>query len=96
MTRAAQGDVVQLVTAGVAAANGNWRGGRGLLIIADFNAGATFQIQAPDGTWVDVKDIASSAAINTAANASFNFELPAGPIRMSAGGGTMDVWAVGV
>jgi hypothetical protein len=96
MTRQASGDKVQLVAAGVAVASAAWRGGRGVLTIASFNAGGNFEMQAPDGAWVGVKDLGAGTAITTAANGAFNFSAPACRIRMSAGGGSMNVVAVGV
>lgn len=97
MTAAAQGDVVNLALAGtVNATVQKWRGGMGLLMIDTFNAGGNFEAQTPSGTWVGVASIASGSAITSAANGAFNFFLPACPIRMSAAGGTMNVYAVGI
>ncbi len=97
MTSAAQGDVVNLATAGtVNATVQKWRGGHGLLMIDTFNAGGNFEAQTPSGAWVGVRDLNSGAAITSAASGAFNFCLPACPIRMSAAGGTMNVNAVGI
>lgn len=96
MTRAAQGDVVNLAAAGTANAGQAWRGGAGLLMIDTFNAGGNFEVQTPGGAWIGVRDINTGAAITSAANGAFNFILPACRIRMSAAGGTMNVNAVGI
>lgn len=96
MTRAAQGDSEFLVFAGADQGAKRWRGGRGCLIISNFVA-TEFQMQANDGTWVAVKDIAAGTAITAvAANGMWNFELPACTVRMSAAGGTMTAQIIGV
>lgn len=99
MTVAAQGDVVQLVTAGAAVASAAWRGGEGLFIISAFSGAGFFQMQAPDGTWIGVKDYVTGTAIvvGTPANdGTYIFKLPACRIRVSVGGGAMNVYAIGV
>lgn len=96
MTIQAQGDKLQLVTAGTASAAQPWRGGRGVLLISNFSGVGALQVVAEDGGVIPVKDINGVAVVVAAANAMFNVELPACRVQMSAGGGTMSVWLVGI
>lgn len=98
MTRAASGDKLQLVIAGTASATGlRWRGGRGVLVISTLTGTPSLEMQLDDGVWVGVHDLNTGAVVTGGATAlHFNVELPACPVRMSAGGGAMNVWLVGV
>lgn len=99
MTVQASGDVVQLTAAGTSATAGfAWRGGRGLLMIDGLSGTPSLEAQTPAGSWVAVRDQNTGGVITGAATSGlcFNFELPACRIRMSAGGGSMNVWAIGV
>ncbi len=96
MTTQAQGDKLQLVTAGTASAAQPWRGGRGILLVSNFSGVGALQIVAEDGGVIPVKDINGVAVVVAAANVMFNVELPACRVQMSAGGGAMNVWLVGI
>lgn len=97
MTIQAQGDKLQLVTAGTASAAQPWRGGRGVLLVSNFSGAGALQIVAEDGGVIPVKDITAGTPVAVgAANVMFNVELPACRVQMSAGGGTMNVWLVGI
>jgi len=96
MTRAAQGDKVQLVTVG-ASTPGKWRGGRGVLVISTLSGTPSLEMQLDDGIWVGVHDLNTGAVVTGGAAAlMFNVELPACNVRMSTVGGAMNVWLVGV
>jgi hypothetical protein len=97
MTQAAYGDKVPLVAAGTAVTTAPWRGGLGMLTVTSLNGTPNFEQQAEDGTWVPVKELGSSAAISAiGAAGTWLFVIPPTNIRMSAGGGTMNVYAIGI
>jgi hypothetical protein len=97
MTRAASGDGAYLVFGGTATSQ-RWRGGRGVLMVQGLSGTPNFEIQMPDGSnWITVKDCMTGAAVSAiAADGMFQFELPACTLRMSAGGGSMNCYIVGV
>lgn len=98
MTRAAQGDVVQLVTAGTGTTAGKpWRGGHGVLIIDNLSGTPSLELQTPSGAWVACRDLNSGAVVTAGASAlMFNVCLPACNVRLSTTGGSMNAWIVGV
>ena len=83
MTKAGSGDTLTLVNAGTASAGENWRGGCGVIYcnIAGSISGAALEQQV-GSAWVPCKDV-NGTAITFSAIGMFNFELPAGPLRMS-------------
>jgi hypothetical protein len=97
MTRAAQGDSVQLVTAGTAATSKPWRGGAAVLLIDNLSGTPSLEIQTPSGAWVAAHDLNTGGVVTGGATAlMFNLMLPACNARLSAGGGTMNAWLIGV
>lgn len=98
MTAQASGDVVQLTTAGTSASAGfTWRGGRGVLLIDNLSGTPSLEIQTPSGAWVAAHDQNTGGVVTGGATAlMFNVELPACKARMSAGGGSMNAWLIGV
>lgn len=88
---------IPLVTAGTAVTSAKWRGGLGCLLVTGLSGTPDFEMSFDGTTWVDVKELGTGTEIAAiSAAAMFNFLLPACDIRMSAGGGTMGVIAVGI
>ena len=98
MTWQAQGDRIELVTAGTAVASASWRGGLGCLTITGLSGTPDFEMSPDSGTtWLDVKELGTGTPIAAVAAAGmFIFLLPMCLIRMSAGGGAMNVLATGI
>lgn len=97
MTSAAQGDVVVLSTAGTSAGAQSWRGGMGCLMVTAPSGTPDFDAQAPDGSWVPVKDFSTGVAIaDIAAAGMWLFLLPACKIRLNNGTTATAAWAVGI
>jgi hypothetical protein len=99
MTMQAAGDRVQLVLAGTLASPAPlWRGGIGTLIVTGLSGTPNFEMSPDDGTtWITVKETGTNTPISAIAAANaWNFILPQCRIRLSAGGGSMNAFAVGI
>jgi len=97
MTSAAQGDVVQLSAAGTASSAGfAWRGGMAALLVDNLSGTPSLEIQTPSGAWVAAHDLNGDVITAGATDLHFTVLLPACRARLSAGGGAMNAWLVGI
>lgn len=73
----------------------DWPGGRGVFMVESISAGtAGLQMLGPGGTWCNVINYATTTDIAVAATKTASFEIPAGPIRATAGANTGCVCSV--
>lgn len=97
MTSAAQGDVVQIATAGTASSAGfSWRGGLAAILVDNLSGTPSVEIQTPSGAWVAAHDLNGDVITAGATDLHFTATLPACKVRLSAGGGAMNAWLVGI
>lgn len=90
-----QSTPIPLVVAGVAGVSFDWQGGYGSLIVSALSGTPDFQCSVDNGaSWVSIANLGSGALLTAiAAGGAYPFMVGPCRIRMSAGGGAMNVFA---